>query len=80
MTTIPQLQDEVLALKAQLAGKCIVLAMASGDREGAQLHKDLMYAAIRERHALAMHHAEKAGGCFFDASGAADRVGLGVSA
>lgn len=70
--------DDIMGLKAQLAGKRLELAMLRGNRRNAQHHQSQMYAVIKARRAHQMQAAERAGECFFDAAGRADRVAMGV--
>lgn len=77
MTKTQQIQDAIMALKVQLAGKRLELAVLRGKRRNAQHHKNQMYAAIRARQVFRMDMAERADACFFDAAGEADRLVLG---
>lgn len=54
MTSLQALQDDIMSLKAQIAGKRMELAMARGDRRKAQHHQRLMYDAIKARWAHLM--------------------------
>ena len=76
MTGIQELHDEILGLEAQLAGKRLELAMAQGERDTARQHMLVMNAAAIARREFRIQCAEDSGGCFFDAAGAVDSVGV----
>lgn len=72
MTGIQELHDDVLGLRAQLEGKLMELAMAKGEKDTARIHMNEMNRLTIERRGFRIQCAEDAGGCFFDAAGAAD--------
>lgn len=76
MTGIHEIHDDILGLEAQLAGKRMELAMAQGERETARQHLHAMTQAIQQRRAFRVAVSEQDGGCFFDASGQADRIAI----
>lgn len=73
MTGLQEIQDDILGLEAQLAGKRMELAMAQGERDTARQHLFAMNTAIQARRAFRIGLSEDAGHCFFDAAGAADK-------
>ena len=75
-STVESLDTEIRDLNIQLAGKQMERAMAIGNRILAEDFKQLMYALIEERKAIAMVKAEKAGECFFVAAGEADAIAI----
>ena len=76
MTGIQELHDEILGLEAQIAGKRLELAMAMGEKDTVRQHMHAMNAASIARREFRIQCAEDAGGCFFDAAGAVDAVGV----
>lgn len=72
MTSIQELQDQILDLESQIAGKRMELAMAQGERDTARQHQQAMYQAIQRRREFRIGLAEQASGCFFDAAGGVD--------
>jgi hypothetical protein len=77
MTPTQTLLDEILDLRARLAGKQMELAMVYGNRTEAVTHHQAMEAAIKDRRALRIEVGEQGGGCFFIASGEADKATQG---
>ena len=55
---IAQLRDDCLALEAQLWGKRMELAVATGQADEARAHMQAMYAAIQQRYA-ARHQGQQ---------------------
>lgn len=76
MTGIQELQDDILGLEAQLAGRRMELAMAQGERETARHHLHDMTQAIQSRMAFRVATADAQGQCFFNAQGSADRLAM----
>lgn len=73
---IKTLDEQILELEIQLAGKRMERAMATGKRVLAEEFKQLMYALIDQRKAAFVKKAEQAGGCFFAAAGEADAAAI----
>ena len=73
MTPTEQIQDEILRLKAELAGKRIELAMARGNRPLARKHLRIMESLIKTRRANRIEQGTRNGGCYFVAAGQVDR-------
>ena len=71
MTGTQELQDDILSLEAQIAGKRLELAMAQGEKDTARQHLHAMHQAINARRSFQIQCADAAGECFFDAAGAA---------
>jgi hypothetical protein len=69
-----QIIDQILALKAQLAGKRLELAMARGNRSAARDHLRAMNRATVARRQLRIASETAQGACYFAAAGEADRV------
>lgn len=80
MTPEQQLVDQILALKAPLAGKRMELSMARNNRIAARVHLVAMHKVIRARRSLRIEAVERAGGCFFVASGDFDRASMKATA
>lgn len=55
---ITQLRDDCLALEAQMWGKRMELAVATGQADEARGHMQAMYAAIQQRYA-ARHQGQQ---------------------
>ena len=55
---ITQLRDDCLALEAQMWGKRMELAVATGQADEARWHMQAMYAAIQQRYA-ARHQGQQ---------------------
>ena len=55
---ITQLRDDCLALEAQMWGKRMELAVATGQADWARGHMQAMYAAIQQRYA-ARHQGQQ---------------------
>ena len=55
---ITQLRDDCLALEAQMWGKRMELAVATGQADEARVHMQAMYAAIQQRYA-ARHQGQQ---------------------
>lgn len=70
MTDLAILIDERRALAAALAGKDVEIAMALGDRDGANKALQEMRAQIEARRAM------RTGGCFFDEQGERDAAAM----
>lgn len=69
MTGIQELQDAILGLDAQLAGKHMELAYALGERDIAHKHRQAMERAIKAQRDFRIRCGAD-GGCFFDQAGA----------
>lgn len=76
MNPIEKLEDEILDLRAKLAGKCLELAVAQDNSQGAESCQREMYSAINARRYNAIDRAERDGKCFFDVAGEIDRLGV----
>ena len=74
MTQEHQIIDQILALKAQLAGKRLELAMSRGKRAAAQLHLRTMNRATVARRQLRLAAETANGQCYFLAAAEADRM------
>jgi len=74
MTGLQELQDAILSLDAQLAGKYMELAYALGERDIAHKHRLAMEQAIKAQRDFRIKCGTEGGGCFFNASGHADQV------
>jgi hypothetical protein len=74
MTGIQELQDEILGLRAQLAGKHMELAMALGNRAEADQYRLSMEQTVKVRRSYRIAVGEQGGGCYFLAAGAVDQV------
>ena len=74
MTGLQELQDAILGLEAQLAGKHMELAYALGERDVAHKHRQAMEQAIKAQRDFRIHCGISDGGCFFNAAGHADQV------
>jgi uncharacterized protein YqfA (UPF0365 family) len=74
MTATQELQDAILGLKAQLAGKRVELAMARGRRSLACKHLRIMESLVKARRELRLQVATERGECYFAAAGEVDRV------
>ena len=72
MTGLQELQDAILSLDAQLAGKYMELAYALGERDIAHKHRLAMEQAIKAQRDFRIKCG--AGECFFDESGARDAL------
>ena len=72
MTGLQELQDAILGLEAQLAGKHMELAYAMGERDIAHKHRQSMEQAIKAQRGFRIKCG--AGECFFDESGARDAL------
>jgi len=70
MTGLQELQDAVLGLEAQIAGKHMELAYAMGERDIAHKHRQAMEQAIKAQMDFRIKCGD--GECFFDESGARD--------
>lgn len=81
MTPIPELQDAILRIKAELAGKRMELAMARGLRSLARKQLRIMESLVKARRDLRIDLETQGGGCYFAAAGQVDRdMGKGSSA
>ena len=76
LTSEQKLQDEIMVLKAKLAGKRMELAHARGNADFARVHMRRMYAVIKARREARLAASDAAGGCYFDAAGQADRLAM----
>lgn len=74
MTQTQEIQDAILGLKAQLAGKRVELAMARGRRSQACKQLRIMESLIKARRDLRIEAGTEQGGCYFAAAGDADRM------
>ena len=72
MTGLQELQDAILSLEAQLAGKHMELAYAMGERDIAHKHRLAMEQAIKAQRDFRIKCG--AGECFFDQAGARDAL------
>ena len=72
MTGLQELQDAILSLDAQLAGKYMELAYALGERDIAHKHRLAMEQAIKAQRDFRIKCG--AGECFFDQAGARDAL------
>ncbi len=69
-----QIIDQILDLKAQLAGKRLELAMSRGKRAAARDHMRAMNKATAARRQLRIAVETSQGECYFAAAGEVDRV------
>ena len=76
MTSLQELQDEILGLEAQLHGKRLEMAMAQGNRSEAQQHQNAIHVATKARRDFRLMVAEQGGENYFSAAGEADRLAL----
>ena len=74
MTGLQEIQDDILGLQAQLAGKHMELAMALGHRTEANQYRMEMEQAVKIRRSYRIAVGTSDGGCFFTAAGHADQV------
>lgn len=72
MTAEQTLIDEILNLKAQLAGKRLELAMARGQRKSARDHMRAMHRAKVARRQLRIQAETAQGQCYFLAAAEAE--------
>ena len=72
MTGLQELQDAILSLEAQIAGKHMELAYALGERDIAHKHRLAMEQAIKAQRGFRIKCG--AGECFFDQAGARDAL------
>lgn len=70
MTHLATLIDQRRALAAQVAGLDIEIALACGDRDGAQRARREMEVQAGARHAV------REAGCFFDQTGERDALAM----
>lgn len=78
MTQEHQIIDQILALKAQLAGKRLELAMARGKKSVAREHLRTMNRATVARRQLRIAAETANGQCYFLAAAEADRMEVAV--
>lgn len=76
MTSTQKIQDAILGLKAELAGKRVELAMARGRRSLARKHLRIMESLVNARRELRIQVATEQGECYFAAAGDVDRLEL----
>lgn len=69
-----QIIDQILDLKAQLAGKRLELAMSRGNRAAARDHMRAMHLATVARRQLRIAAETAQGQCYFAAAGDVDRT------